>query len=472
MSLRFFSYVFLLFFLLVLPAISLATTVNTSLSVDVSGSMSGKKIEEAKKAASVYIDFVKNGDYVSVNYFSDNAKVIVPVQSIMSDKDRFTIKGIIDRLQPLGSTNIGSGIREGLKELRKTNTNVVKNIVLMTDGQHNTGDLWPHVDESSQEGVPVHTIGFGYDADMKTLCEISRRTGGFCFYADERNLSYIYHRAGLVVYNVSNLFSFSDLLKPGKSQDYPIFISDDMKDIVLFIHWLNGSLSYDVVDGSGRKVPVKEEKKGSNYRIVKLAETQDKNFTVRLKPISLPQNGTQVNVSLAGESPFYASVIGLKPYYNLRENVEIRVVTGMVKDGKRIPIDNARVQVEITRPSDELIKKGGEVNITGYLFSQLFKRQTVSMDYEDNGVYVGNFKSTDINGPYVVNVRVEGEVYGKPYRREFREIFNVGRVEDSPITVADLFSAMRNLKTNDIQNIKENPLKKLKDLPIPIPFKW
>ncbi|MEM1973663.1 MAG: hypothetical protein QXN68_02615 [Thermoplasmata archaeon] len=144
----------------------------------------------------------------------------------------------------------------------------------------------------------------------------------------------------------------------------------------------------------------------------------------------------------------------------------------MVKDGKRIPIDNARVQVEITRPSDELIKKGGEVNITGYLFSQLFKRQTVSMDYEDNGVYVGNFKSTDINGPYVVNVRVEGEVYGKPYRREFREIFNVGRVEDSPITVADLFSAMRNLKTNDIQNIKENPLKKLKDLPIPIPFKW
>ncbi|MEM1973665.1 MAG: hypothetical protein QXN68_02625 [Thermoplasmata archaeon] len=56
MRLRFFSYVFLLLFL---PAISLATTVNTSLSVDVSGSMSGKKIEEAKKAASVYVDFLK-----------------------------------------------------------------------------------------------------------------------------------------------------------------------------------------------------------------------------------------------------------------------------------------------------------------------------------------------------------------------------------------------------------------------------
>lgn len=91
------------------------------------------------------------------------------------------------------------------------------------------------------------------------------------------------------------------------------------------------------------------------------------------------------------------------------------------------------------------------------------------MDYEGNGIYIGHFRSTDINGPYIINITVEADVNGKPYKREFREIFNVGRVEDSPITLGDLFSAIKNLKKSDIQTIKENPLNKLKNLPLPIP---
>lgn len=483
MILRIFPYIFLCVFLLTSlfsPSFSLAQRiVNTSLSVDVSGSMSGQKLQEAKNAASVYVDFIRRGDFVSVISFSNDAQVFVPTQPIISEDNRFTIKSMIDRLQASGSTNIGAGIRDGLRELRKTDINVLRNIVLMTDGQHNTGELWTYVDESSRSGVPVHTIGFGYDADMKTLCEISRRTGGFCFYADERNLSYIYHRAGLVVYNVSTLFSFSDFLRPGRPQDYPVFISDDVKDIVLFINWLNGSLSYDVVDGSGRRVPIREEKNGSNYRIVKLANPQERNIIVRLNPINLPQGGTQVNVSLAGDSPFYASVVGLKPYYRLKENVEIRVATGIIRNGKRIPIDRARVQVEITKPTEELIRKGGsrgaEINITGYLLSQLLRKEFINMYHEGNGIYVGNFKSSDLNGPYIVNVRVEGDVDGRPYRREFREIFNVGRVEDSRITVSDLFSLIKNFEPSSIREIpRENPMRrfedKVKEIPLPIPI--
>lgn len=483
MIMRFFPYISFLFLLLIsltLPSISSAQRlVNTSLSVDVSGSMTGQKLQEAKNAANVYVDFVKRGDFVSLVSFSSDAQVIVPTQPILSEDIRFTIKSNINKLQASGSTNIGAGIRDGLKELRKTDINVLRNIVLMTDGQHNTGQLWPYVDESARLGVPVHTIGFGYDADMRTLCEISRRTGGFCFYADERNLSYIYHRAGLVVYNISTLFSFSDFLKAGKPQEYPILIGDDIKDLVLFIHWLNGSLSYDVFDSRGRRVSVFEEKAGSNYRIVKLANPHDKNIFVRLNPISLPQGGTQVNVSLAGESPFYATVVGLKPFYNLKENVELRVVTGIVRNGKRFPIDRVRVLVDVTKPTEELIRKGGargaEINITGYLLSQLFKKEFVTMYHEGNGVFVGNFKSTDLNGPYIVNVTIEGEVDGRPYRRDFREIFNVGRVEESRLTVSDLFSILRNFNPSNLKDIpSENPMRKfeekIKDMPLPIPF--
>lgn len=125
MFLNFFLRVCTAFLLLVLPAISMAA-VNTSLSVDVSGSMSGRKIEEAKKAASVYVDFVKKGDFISINSFSNDATVIVPARVIMSDNDRFAIKGLIDKLQPTGSTNIGAGIREGLKELKKSADKVIK----------------------------------------------------------------------------------------------------------------------------------------------------------------------------------------------------------------------------------------------------------------------------------------------------------------------------------------------------------
>ncbi len=470
------STLFFIFIFFVLPSLSTAqSTVYTSLSIDVSGSMSGKKLQEAKNAASVYVDFTRRGDYVSIVSFSSDARVVVPNRKLSHEMDKDAIKRTVDKLVASGSTNIGAGIREALKELKKADPNSLTNIVLMTDGQHNTGDLWPHVDESARLGVPVHTIGFGTDADMRTLCEISKRTGGFCFYADEHNLSYVYHRAGLVVYNISPLLSFSDILKPGRSQDYPLFISDDVKDIVLFIHWINGNLGSDIIDSTGKKVQIVEEKTGANYRIIKLSNLRDRNIVVRLNPINVPYDGTQVNVSVSGDSPIYASVIGLKPHYNLRENVEIRVALGLVKDGRRIPIDGIKPYVEITKPTEELIKKesnGIRINIAGHILSQVFKKERVDMHYEGNGIFVGNFKSTNLNGPYVINVRIDGEVEGKQFSREFKEIFYVGKIEESKITVSDIFSLMRNIDNPQSLQI-DNPLKNLKErlreIPLPIP---
>lgn len=90
----------------------------------------------------------------------------------------------INNLRPSGSTDIYSPVIQGLKELNDVDlSNYIPSIILMTDGQSNTGknigDLKQLLKDKNKD-IPVFSITFG-DADSSQLKGISDLTRGTVF---------------------------------------------------------------------------------------------------------------------------------------------------------------------------------------------------------------------------------------------------------------------------------------------------
>lgn len=158
--------------------------------LDVSSSMgdpgtSGKtKLEEAKKAAREFIDTINPSIRNGLVVFADDAQVLL---SLTSDKDA-TLKKI-DELSSGGWTAMGDGIVEAVEELSES-SNADKYIVLMSDGESNRGKSPVDArDLAVTNGIIIHTVAFGDDADKNLLQNIAKTTGGeYSFAATGQNL--------------------------------------------------------------------------------------------------------------------------------------------------------------------------------------------------------------------------------------------------------------------------------------------
>jgi len=150
----------------------------TVLVMDVSGSMGwrwkgGVKIESAKKAALEFIEQVthegqtRGGQHrIGVVAFSGGASVLLP---LTSDYNR--AKQVIISLSATSATNLGAGLVAGLGELNKTPSTTQRFIILLSDGETNTG-LSPDqilngpVVEARRKKICIHTVAFGDPGDI------------------------------------------------------------------------------------------------------------------------------------------------------------------------------------------------------------------------------------------------------------------------------------------------------------------
>jgi len=150
----------------------------TVLVMDVSGSMGwrwkgGVKIESAKKAALQFIEQVTNetrtrgGQHkIGVVAFSGGASVLLP---LTSDYER--AKQVIIALSATNATNLGAGLVAGLAELNKTPSTTQRFIILLSDGETNTGlsrdqILNGPVVEARRKKICIHTVAFGDPGDI------------------------------------------------------------------------------------------------------------------------------------------------------------------------------------------------------------------------------------------------------------------------------------------------------------------
>ncbi|MEA3421579.1 MAG: VWA domain-containing protein, partial [Acidobacteriota bacterium] len=412
----------------------------TALVIDHSGSMgSEKKLQKAQEAARCYIDSISEEEWASIAAFSSSGHTVVELLPIKTGRER--LKQGVFSLSAATNTNIGAGLEVGLNQLFSAKKEPKEPIILLlSDGMHNTGKLWPWVEECKRKQVKVYTVAFGSDADQVTLCKIAHQTGGRCFPAGLKNLSHVYHKANIYVHNNSTLFASSDWLKPGQELKYKVDVPSDFRNLTFFTNWQGSSVQTVIVKPDGSLIypssQMGDYQKGNTYSIFRVpAETGI--WELRLSGRDLPQEGEQINVSISGKSETYSNFLTFQPEYKQGQRVLIRVEVADVAGNQKIPLENIKVKAKIEGPTPQLLKKVGkgkfEINPFKILMGLILKQQKIDLyddgvhdDYDSkDGIYGGTFLGGDIPGPYLVTAIIEGQSQGKIISRQIQESFQI-----------------------------------------------
>jgi len=158
---------------------------NVYLVADVSGSMQGEKLEQAKEAFLTFLNLIKGEqERVGLIVFSSNVTEAVPLSELATNRE--ILRSTIADLYAGGNTALLDAIDLAYESLqRRQDRERINAIVVMTDGKENNSrirlkDLTAKLQQGNQSGLPVvvFCVAYGNDADMDTLEKISTATGG------------------------------------------------------------------------------------------------------------------------------------------------------------------------------------------------------------------------------------------------------------------------------------------------------
>ena len=162
--------------------------VNYIFVVDVSGSMSGEKIDNVKASIRELFDKLRDDDVIGIIEFDDRPNTLLkatPVNRI----NKYQFSEIISNLRPKGATDINLAISYGIDEInRRGNNKSLNHIYLFSDGSPNSGETdWikirQNVDNKARDAKArgdfrLSTFAFGSDAYTKELDALAGLTGG------------------------------------------------------------------------------------------------------------------------------------------------------------------------------------------------------------------------------------------------------------------------------------------------------
>ncbi len=167
--------------------------------IDRSGSMMSPpgftKMEAARNAASIIADTAGSSSQISsVSFGGDNTETnddatLDRLLKIATDSQRTDVKsailGIADPA-PTVMTSIGDGLEKARNEFIVRGTTIGEDIItLLSDGMENEGlfaaDVLPSL---IAQGIEVHSIALGPQADQPLLQDLANQTGGTFYYVD------------------------------------------------------------------------------------------------------------------------------------------------------------------------------------------------------------------------------------------------------------------------------------------------
>lgn len=169
------------------------------LSIDSSGSMRASGLSEQRETRfetvqRVVRNFISKrlNDNVGIVLFGDYAFIASPVtyeKEVVSQMVSYLQTGMAG-----DNTAIGEGIEQAIRALSfsKAKTKV---IVLLSDGEHNSGRISPKdaVTLAQERGIKIYTIAVGDDFNPALLQEIAKQTDGKSYAAkNEDELSEVY----------------------------------------------------------------------------------------------------------------------------------------------------------------------------------------------------------------------------------------------------------------------------------------
>jgi len=164
--------------------------------IDVSGSMSGRKLKQTSDAMVTILDNLNPDDSFDIFRFSDEVYEWEPKNRVgderlkLDDLMEEAQENMLD-LQTIGGTNINDAMVDAVKKAKQIkdnpNYNDVKEtmIIFLTDGEATTGvqdseEIKQNIKRENEFiKVPIYGLAFGDGADFNLISEISSQNGAF-----------------------------------------------------------------------------------------------------------------------------------------------------------------------------------------------------------------------------------------------------------------------------------------------------
>jgi Ca-activated chloride channel family protein len=160
-------------------------SLNLALAIDVSGSMSGPKLEAARATALAVVDALTPKDRLTLVAFESGVQLLMDAR-FMDVAGRRVAKNAIARLETLGSTALHGGWEMAANRVAaamESDTRASHRVLLLTDGQANVGisdgaTLGHFAADAQRNGIITSAVGIGDDYDEALLAAMVEAGGG------------------------------------------------------------------------------------------------------------------------------------------------------------------------------------------------------------------------------------------------------------------------------------------------------
>lgn len=156
--------------------------------LDVSGSMSGDKLSQAKKALLYCVNNLGKEDHFNIIRFSTEAYPLFNSLKKAEEKNTLKAKKFINDLQAIGGTNIEEAFELAFKNLRGSGR--PHYIIFLTDGKPTIGEthddkLSDKIKKMNNNASRIFTFGIGEDINTHLLDKITEATKAWRTYVGE-----------------------------------------------------------------------------------------------------------------------------------------------------------------------------------------------------------------------------------------------------------------------------------------------
>ncbi len=149
--------------------------------VDRSGSMSGKKIEQAKGALKFVLNNLNQGDLFNIIAYDSRIESFKPELQRYDNQTRAEALGFVEGIYAGGSTNIDGALQAAMSQLQDDKRPTY--IVFLTDGLPTAGErrepkIVANARNANNVRARIFTFGLGYDVNSRLLDKLARACFG------------------------------------------------------------------------------------------------------------------------------------------------------------------------------------------------------------------------------------------------------------------------------------------------------
>ena len=156
--------------------------------IDNSGSMEGEaKMEWVWDSFDIFIETVRETDFVSVVRFDSTAEVLFPSTRMENFETRKKVQDIVRSIQPAGGTNLYAGLELGYQQVMMNfRKEYVNRVLFLTDGQGGSEGMLETAAAYRDMGINVSTIGLGTGFNGELLRSVAKTGGGTSRFVSDR----------------------------------------------------------------------------------------------------------------------------------------------------------------------------------------------------------------------------------------------------------------------------------------------